>query len=123
MWSGGEARCGLAPQRPEPAGVGHAVSAPEIVAGQVDVLPTERSDVCQERLGDILTGLAQDGKSAIAEPAEAMEADGTRERVAGFALAALGRSYRLIGRELGLSKNTVAAIVKRSRATTAEDMT
>jgi putative DNA-invertase from lambdoid prophage Rac len=26
-----------------------------------------------------------------------------------------GRSYRLIGRELGLSKNTVADIVKRAR--------
>jgi DNA-binding CsgD family transcriptional regulator len=31
-------------------------------------------------------------------------------------LAAQGRSYRLIGREVGLSKNTVADIVKRSRA-------
>jgi putative DNA-invertase from lambdoid prophage Rac len=29
---------------------------------------------------------------------------------------AQGRSYRLIGRELGLSKNTVAEIVKRARA-------
>jgi putative DNA-invertase from lambdoid prophage Rac len=27
-----------------------------------------------------------------------------------------GRSYRLIGREVGLSKNTVAEIVKRSRS-------
>lgn len=32
-----------------------------------------------------------------------------------LALAAQGRSYRLIGRELGLSKNTVAAIVNRGR--------
>ena len=32
-----------------------------------------------------------------------------------LALAAQGRSYRLIGRELGLSKNTVAAIVNRQR--------
>lgn len=32
-----------------------------------------------------------------------------------LALAAQGRSYRLIGRELGLSKNTVAEIVKRAR--------
>ena len=35
-----------------------------------------------------------------------------------LALVAQKRSYRLIGRELGLSKNTVAAIVKRHRATT-----
>jgi DNA invertase Pin-like site-specific DNA recombinase len=34
-----------------------------------------------------------------------------------LALVAQGRSYRLIGRELGLSKNTVAGIVKRSRGT------
>jgi hypothetical protein len=32
-----------------------------------------------------------------------------------LALLAEGRSYRLIGRELGLSKNTVADIVKRHR--------
>jgi hypothetical protein len=32
-----------------------------------------------------------------------------------LALVAQGRSYRLIGRELGLRKNTVAAIVKRHR--------
>jgi hypothetical protein len=31
-----------------------------------------------------------------------------------------GRSYRLIGREVGLSKNTVAEIVKRRRATAAQ---
>jgi DNA invertase Pin-like site-specific DNA recombinase len=34
-------------------------------------------------------------------------------------LVAQGRSYRLIGRELGLSKNTVADIVKRTRAASA----
>jgi DNA-binding CsgD family transcriptional regulator len=33
-----------------------------------------------------------------------------------LALIAAGRSYRLIGRELGLSKNTVSAIIKRSRS-------
>jgi DNA invertase Pin-like site-specific DNA recombinase len=33
-----------------------------------------------------------------------------------LALVAQKRSYRLIGRELGLSKNTVAAIVQRRRA-------
>ena len=31
-------------------------------------------------------------------------------------LVAQKRSYRLIGRELGLSKDTVAGIVKRSQA-------
>ena len=32
------------------------------------------------------------------------------------ASVAQGRSYRLIGREVGLSKNTVAGIVRRNRA-------
>ena len=32
-----------------------------------------------------------------------------------MALIEQGRSYRLIGRELGLSKSTVAGIVKRNR--------
>jgi transposase-like protein len=35
-------------------------------------------------------------------------------------LVTKGRSYRLIGRELGLSKNTVAGIVKRSRTASAD---
>ena len=33
-----------------------------------------------------------------------------------MALVAKGRGYRLIGREVGLSKNPVADIVKRRRA-------
>jgi len=37
-----------------------------------------------------------------------------------LALVAEGRSYRLIGRELGLSKNTVVGIIKRNRAPSAE---
>lgn len=37
-------------------------------------------------------------------------------------LIKIGRSYRLIGRELGLSKNTVAEIVKRSRAPAHSDI-
>jgi len=36
-----------------------------------------------------------------------------------LALVAQGRSYRLVGRELGLSKNTVAGIVRRKRAASA----
>jgi putative DNA-invertase from lambdoid prophage Rac len=36
-----------------------------------------------------------------------------------LALIAVGRSYRLISRELGLSKNTVFEIVKQNRAMSA----
>jgi hypothetical protein len=42
-----------------------------------------------------------------------------RKRV--LALVAQGRSYRLVGREVGLSKNTVADIVKRARAQPAHE--
>jgi putative DNA-invertase from lambdoid prophage Rac len=35
-----------------------------------------------------------------------------------LALVAQGRSYRLVGRELGLRKITVAGIVQRSRSAT-----
>jgi hypothetical protein len=38
----------------------------------------------------------------------------------GCSLVGLGRSYRLVGREVGLSKNTVAGIVKRARTTPAK---
>jgi DNA-binding CsgD family transcriptional regulator len=37
-----------------------------------------------------------------------------------MALVAKGRSYRLIGRGVGLSKNTVADIVKRHRTNSAQ---
>jgi putative DNA-invertase from lambdoid prophage Rac len=37
-----------------------------------------------------------------------------------LALVGQGRSYRLVGREVGLSKNTVAGIVKRTRTTPAK---
>jgi DNA-binding NarL/FixJ family response regulator len=50
-----------------------------------------------------------------AQPARATaETDRPAPKV--LALIGKGRSYRLIGRELGLSKNTVADIVKRARA-------
>jgi DNA-binding NarL/FixJ family response regulator len=39
-----------------------------------------------------------------------------RRRAKVLTLLATGRSYRLIGRELGLSKNTISAIIKRSRS-------
>ena len=39
------------------------------------------------------------------------------DRLAPKVLALLGRSCRLVGREVGLSENTVAGIVNRSRST------
>lgn len=50
------------------------------------------------------------------QPGQPPKSDRLASKV--MALIKIGRSY-LIGRELGLSKNTVAEIVKRPRATTA----
>ena len=59
------------------------------------------------------------GKRLGRQPGERPKSDRLAPKV--LALIGLGRSYRLVGRELGLSKNTVADIVKRSRAATSGD--
>jgi hypothetical protein len=51
------------------------------------------------------------GKRLGRQPGQRPKSDRLAPKV--LALAANGRSYRLIGREVGLSKNTVADIVKR----------
>ena len=53
------------------------------------------------------------GKVLGRQPGQRPKSDRLAPKV--LALVAQGRSYRLIGRELGLSKNTVADIVKRAR--------
>src|SRR3712207_512039 len=109
---------GGAAQGPQSVGTDAVVPAPEVVAGEVDVLPAERRDMGEQRAGDDLPPTAQDlqragevdgvpqsdggrdqGKAArpvllqfgraVAQPPEAMEADRTRERVARFALIEL----------------------------------
>lgn len=47
-------------------------------------------------------------------------ADKPRTTLQLVALLAKGRSYRSIGHEVGLSKNTVADIIKRHRAKAAQ---
>jgi DNA invertase Pin-like site-specific DNA recombinase len=53
------------------------------------------------------------GKRLGRQPGQRPKADRLAPKV--MALVAQGCSYRRIGREVGLSKNTVADIVKRSR--------
>lgn len=53
------------------------------------------------------------GKRLGRQPGQRPKSDRLAPRV--LALVAQGRSYRLVGREVGLSKNTVAGIVKRAR--------
>jgi len=90
---------------------------PDVVAGEVDVLPAQRREMRQEMLGDIfrltqgrdrsfeVSGVPQDDRgddevqagsavllvlvSAVADFAEPMNEDGARQTVAGFPLVQL----------------------------------
>jgi DNA invertase Pin-like site-specific DNA recombinase len=67
-------------------------------------------------MATVLAGIAAAkarGKRLGRQPGQRPKSDRLAPKV--LALVAQGRSYRLVGRELGLSKNTVADILKRSR--------
>ena len=75
----------------------------------------ERGLIRERIRSGIATAKAR-GKKLGRQPGQRPKSDRLAPKV--LALVAQGRSYRLIGRELGLSKNTVADIVKRSRSST-----
>ena len=81
-----------------------------IIAGIADF---ER-ELIQERIRSGIAMAKARGKRLGRQPGQRPKSDRLTPKV--LALVAKGRSYRLIGRELGLSKNTVTAIVKRNRA-------
>jgi len=70
-------------------------------------------ELAQERIRSGIAAAKARGKRFGRQLGQRPKADRLATKVMG--LAAQGRSYRLIGREVGLSKNTVADIVKRSR--------
>jgi DNA invertase Pin-like site-specific DNA recombinase len=70
-------------------------------------------DLMGERIKSGLAAAKARGRRLGRQAGQRPKSDRLGPRV--LALAAQGRSYRLIGRELGLSKNTVADIVKRAR--------
>jgi putative DNA-invertase from lambdoid prophage Rac len=74
-------------------------------------------DLIQERIRSGIAAAKARGKRLGRRPGQRPKSDRLAPKV--LALVAAGRSYRLIGRELGLSKNTVVEIVKRSRAVSA----
>jgi len=85
-----------------------------IIAGIADF---ER-ELIQERIRSGIAAAKARGKRLGRQPGQRPKSDRLASKV--MALVAIGRSYRLIGREVGLSKNTVADIVKRHRAKTAQ---
>ncbi len=74
-------------------------------------------ELIRERVRSGMAAAKARGKKLGRQPGQRPKSDRLAPKV--LALVAGGRSYRLIGRELGLSKNTVAGIVRRGRATTA----
>ena len=74
-------------------------------------------ELIRERVRSGLAAVKARGKRLGRQPGYRPKSDRLAPKV--LALVAQGRSYRLIGRELGLSKNTVADIVRRKRAASA----
>ena len=70
-------------------------------------------DLLRERVRSGLAAAKARGKTLGRQPGQRPISDRLAPKV--LALVAQGRSYRRIGRDLGLSKNTVAEIVKRHR--------
>jgi DNA invertase Pin-like site-specific DNA recombinase len=71
-------------------------------------------ELTQERIRSGIAAAKARGKRLGRQPGQRPKSDRLAPKV--LALVAQGRSYRLIGREVGLSKNTVAGIIKRNRA-------
>jgi putative DNA-invertase from lambdoid prophage Rac len=71
-------------------------------------------ELIQERIRSGIAAAKARGKVLGRKPGYRPKSDRLAPKV--MALVAKGRSYRLIGREVGLSKNTVAGIVNRRRA-------
>jgi putative DNA-invertase from lambdoid prophage Rac len=74
-------------------------------------------ELVQERIRSGIAAAKARGKRLGRQPGQRPKSDRLAPRV--LALVAARRSYRLISRELGLSKNTVLEIVKRNRAMSA----
>jgi len=71
-------------------------------------------ELIQERIRSGIAAAKARGKRLGRQKGQRPKSDRLAPRV--LALVEKGRGYRLIGREVGLSKNTVAEIVKRARS-------
>lgn len=70
-------------------------------------------ELIQDRIRSGIAAAKARGKRLGRQLGQRPKSDRLEPKV--LALVAQGRSYRLVGREVGLSKNTVAEIVKRKR--------
>jgi DNA invertase Pin-like site-specific DNA recombinase len=70
-------------------------------------------ELIQERIRSGIAAAQARGKRLGRQPGQRPKSDRLAPKV--LALVGQGRSYRLVGREVGLSKNTVADIIKRNR--------
>ena len=70
-------------------------------------------ELTAERIRSGIAAAKARGKRLGRQPGERPRSDHLAPKV--LALVAQGRSYRLVAREVGLSKNTAASIVKRDR--------
>ncbi len=77
-------------------------------------------DMLSERVRSGLAAARARGRKLGRQTGDRPKSDRLAPKV--LALVAEGRSYRWIARDLGLSKNTVAAIVGRARADTTPDI-
>jgi putative DNA-invertase from lambdoid prophage Rac len=75
-------------------------------------------ELIQDRIRSGIAATKARGKRLGRQPGHRPKSDRLAPKV--MALVVKGRSYRLIGREVGLSKNTVADIVKRHRTNSAQ---
>jgi putative DNA-invertase from lambdoid prophage Rac len=78
-----------------------------------------KRELAQERIHSGIAAAKARGKRLGRQPGQRPKSDRLAPKV--LALVAQGRSYRLVGREVGLSKSTVASIIQRSRAAAHND--
>ena len=92
-----------------------STSVGRMMATMIAGLAEFERDLLSERVRSGLAAAKARGKVLGRKPGQRPKADRYAARV--IALVDQGLSYRLIARDLGLSKNTVMAIVQRHRAT------
>ena len=86
----------------------------KLIASLMAALAEFERDLMRERVRSGIAAAQARGVRFGRQLGQRIKSDRHQSRV--LALVASGRSYREIGRQLGISKNTVLDIVKRSRA-------